>query len=229
MPSLWSKGGTMLALTLHCLVDGAAGVSHRALPTRMSTSPTVRDMRASERPSVGALLCATFAPDSNPLSRAAIIAEHVLGLRERRANLALVACTADESVIGFVECYTRDFLASTGAQSYPERVRSLQSPYVASLAVRQEMQRTGVGTALMLAVEERVRHSDPAALQVVLEVEEGDEAAIRLYEGLGYTQVGRDGHGRRLEGDVFFGRSVRVTKLVYAKMLAQQSTQQEQR
>ena len=242
---MWCKGGAVLALVMSCKVgavlaftlhcsprsggadsSAAAAIHRRSLPARMASSPpltVVRDMRPSERASVGSLLCATFAPDSNPLSRAAIIGEHVLGLRERHANHVLVAvCAPDESVIGFVECYTREFLASAGAESYPERVRSLQSPYVASLAVRREMRRTGVGTALMLAVEERIRQSDPGALQVVLEVEEGDGAAIGLYEGLGYVQAGRDEHGRRLEGDVFFGRSVRVTKLEYAKTLQAQ-------
>lgn len=163
----------------------------------------VRGLADSDLVSVGQLLRSSFAPDSNPVSGAAIVAEHVLALRKRRAdNYALVATGAGGDVVGFVECFTPAFLASEAGSDYPDRVRA---PYVASLCVAPSARRQGVGMALMRAVESRVQ-SGPLPHVVSLEVEEGDAAAVQLYGRLGYALVGRDNEGRRLVGDVFFGR-----------------------
>lgn len=61
----------------------------------------------------------------------------------------------------------------------------------------------------MLECENRLAGSGA----ISLEVEEGNAPALRLYSRLGYQVVSRDTTGRKLEGDIFFGRSVRVTKL----------------
>ena len=53
---------------------------------------------------------------------------------------------------------------------------------------------------------------------LTLEVEEGDEPAIALYRKLGYDYVRRE-DGRRLVGDILFGRSVQVTRLRFEKDL----------
>ena len=52
------------------------------------------------------------------------------------------------------------------------------------------------------------------------QVEEGDEPAIALYHKLGYTFVRRE-EGRRLVGDMLFGKSVKVSRLRYEKTLAE--------
>ena len=52
------------------------------------------------------------------------------------------------------------------------------------------------------------------------QVEEGDEPAIALYHKLGYTFVRRE-EGRRLVGDILFGKSVKVSRLRYEKTLAE--------
>ena len=163
--------------------------------------------------------------ESNALSGAAIFAEHVMALRERRdANIQLVATDeADASVVGFVEVYTPAFLASSLGDAYPERVREKLKPYVASLAVRPDARRRGVATKLMRAAEKRIARGPPPHV-LSLEVEEGDAPAESLYRQLGYQLVGRDDNGRRLVGDVFFGRSVRVSKLAFEKQVIAAAT-----
>eukprot|EP00966_Prymnesium_polylepis_P161205 3725231-Prymnesium_polylepis.1 len=110
----------------------------------------------------------------------------MLGLQERiRENIMLV-CTsaADDRVVGFVEVYTPEYLASQSSSGYPERVRQALKPYVASLAVDASSTRQGVGTALMLAAERRAREETHRS--VSLEVEESNAAALALYSKLGY-------------------------------------------
>jgi len=183
--------------------------SLRIHPTTLSlaTDLEVRDLADSDLVSVGQLLRSSFAPASNPVSGVAIVAEHVLALRKRRAtNHELVATTAGGDVVGFVECFTPAFLASEAGSDYPDRVRSKLKPYVASLCVAPAARRKGVGMALMRAVESRVQRGPPPHV-LSLEVEEGDVPAVELYSrALGYALVGRDDDGRRLVGDVFFGR-----------------------
>jgi len=91
-------------------------------------------------------------------------------------------------------------------------------PYVASLCVRPDARRQGIARQLMRAAEERIA-AGPPPYALTLEVEEGDEAATALYRSLGYMQTGRDAEGKKLVGDVFFGRSERVTKLQFEKKL----------
>ena len=74
----------------------------------LSCALTVRPLAASDFLSAAQLLRRTFAQDANPVSGMAIVAEHVMTLKERStANLQLVAFDDDESgsgnPIGFVE------------------------------------------------------------------------------------------------------------------------------
>ena len=127
-----------------------------------------------------------------------------------------------DHVIGFVEVYTPDFLASTSGQAYPERVRAILHPYVASLAVDETARKCGVGTALMHAVE---RECALISSLVILEVEDTNRAAISLYERLGYSRTAKDTDARTLSGDVLFGRSVRVTKLRFEKGVTREGSE----
>ena len=148
----------------------------------------VRPLAQDDILPVARLLRDAFAPKSNPVSGLAIVAEHVLGLRERRAtNVLLVAAEATTGeVIGSVECFTPTFLASQLGDGYPDRVRLLLKPYLASLAVKPTARRRGVASALVVAVEESVERGAPPHV-LTLEVEENDKPAIALYTKLGYT------------------------------------------
>jgi len=96
-------------------------------------------------------------------------------------------------------------------------VRQLLRPYLASLAVRSNARRRGVASSLVRGVEERVSRGPPPHV-LTLEVEEGDAPAIALYRKLGYDFVRRE-EGRRLVGDIFFGKSVQVSRLRFEKTL----------
>lgn len=57
-----------------------------------------------------------------------------------------------------------------------------------ALDVGHEFRRQGVGTALVEAVEDKARHE--GLRSVNLEVALDNDAALRLYEGLGYQRLG---------------------------------------
>ena len=96
-------------------------------------------------------------------------------------------------------------------------MRQTLKPYVASLAVASSVRAQGVGGALMRAAEQRARE---AAQRIVsLEVEDTNVAALALYAKLGYQIKSRDDKARKLVGDIFFGRSERITKLWLEKEL----------
>lgn len=181
---------------------------------------SIRPMERGDILPVARLLLRSFTPPTgyNVVQQSLIVAEHVLSLRERAANedsnLMLVGRTDDAEIIGFVEAY----VGGSGESTLPERLRqeSDLGPYVASLAVDGKFRRDGVGEALMRECETRL---GAASSTVTLEVEEGNAAALRLYEKLGYSIVSRDERGQRLDGDILFGRSVRVTKLRLQKQI----------
>ena len=87
----------------------------------------------------------------------------------------------------------------------------------ASLAVAKTARGQGVAMALMHEVEQRAVEAGYRVIS--LEVESKNAAALQLYLKLGYQVVGRDDDARRLEGDLFFGRSVKVSKLRLEKAL----------
>ena len=202
----------------------------------------IRDLARHDILPVAKLLQSSFACKSNPLSAALIIAENAFGLRERMSdNVLLVAVRPiydvrgacgnqtqiyNEQLVGFVELLTPEWLASDAALGYPDRVRDLKQPFIFSLAIDVDARKTGVGSALMRAVERRAAVS--GATCVNLEVEEANKPALDLYRKLGYHEVGRDERGRKLVGDILFGRSERVTKLSLEKRLHQDSVAEEE-
>ena len=184
--------------------------------------PRAADVQRLERSDIWAasrLLLKAFEPPGglNPVQRVLVFGEHALGLRERFVDNVMLKAVDGRSLVGFIEIYTPEYLASQAGTAYPERVRGLLKPYVASLAVSETVRRQGVGDALVLAAEERVQGMNRTA--IALEVEESNAAAMALYTARGYRAMRRDEKGRKLVGDVFFGRSERVTKLWLEKDL----------
>ena len=97
---------------------GRSSIDRAPLPllSMPASDCVVRDCQGrADDLAVGRLLRVVFAPESNPLSAAAIVAEHMVGLNERKAaNIQLVATAeATESILGFVEVYTPTFLLSS--------------------------------------------------------------------------------------------------------------------
>ena len=177
----------------------------------------VRDLKTRDVMPVARLLRRSFSGDANPVSAAIIAAENAMSIQERmKDNILLVACEAKGVPVGFVEMLVPEWLASEAALAYPERIRNAMRPSIFSLAVDPTWRARGVATALMHSIEQRaltLGHS-----HLTLEVEESNEAALALYNKLGFRFV-RSDEGRKLVGDLVFGRSVAVTKLSFEKEL----------
>lgn len=78
--------------------------------------------------------------DINPLSRALIIAEHVIGLRGRYSKNVILVCrrSPGHEIIGFIEMYTPDYLATQAEENVgalQKDVTKRLQPYIANLAV----------------------------------------------------------------------------------------------
>ena len=104
----------------------------------------------------------------NALSRPLIFAEHILGLSQRRHQNVLLACRVDQDVIGLVEMYTPEFLASQIPDVPPQYSIKMLRPYIANLAVRSAARKQGVASALIQRCEEKAREAgqDKITLQV---------------------------------------------------------------
>ena len=104
----------------------------------------------------------------NALSRPFIFAEHILGLSQRRHQNVLLACRVDQDVIGLVEMYTPEFLASQIPDVPPQYSIKMLRPYIANLAVKSAARKQGVASALIQRCEEKAREAgqDKITLQV---------------------------------------------------------------
>ena len=114
-------------------------------------------------PQIAALEAMSF---SAPWDEASIHAE-----LDNPLALWLAAEDAEQNVLGYV-----------GSQS------CFEDADILNVCVAPEARRRGIAEALMLELERRLR---PKGVEkITLEVRASNEPALRLYEKLGYTQVG---------------------------------------
>ena len=108
-----------------------------------------------------------------------------LSLQQRlRVNHVLVATTQNGKVVGSVEVHTPQYQQKQAKGLYtPEQLAKLQ-PYLASLAVREDMRGRGIGRKLVEAAVEAVRSSSYTGKYMLLGVEENNTAAVQLYLSL---------------------------------------------
>lgn len=123
----------------------------------------ITTMEAADIPQVAAIEKACF---SDPWPESVLAQE-----LENELSLWLVAKDGD-TVLGYV-----------GSQSV------LDEADMMNLAVCAQARRQGIGRALVLALCARLHEKGITSL--TLEVRESNEPAIRLYESLGFAQVGR--------------------------------------
>ena len=123
----------------------------------------ITTMEAADIPQVAAIEKACF---SDPWPESVLAQE-----LENELSLWLVAKDGD-TVLGYV-----------GSQSV------LDEADMMNLAVCAQTRRQGIGRALVLALCARLHEKGITSL--TLEVRESNESAIRLYESLGFAQVGR--------------------------------------
>ena len=127
-------------------------------------STTIRPMTAPDVLQVAALERACF---SDPWPEQVIARE-----LENELSLWLVAAEG-ETVLGYV-----------GSQTV------LGEADMMNLAVDAEHRRQGIAAALVRALCAALRAEEGAEV-LTLEVRESNEAAIRLYDALGFTEIGR--------------------------------------
>lgn len=93
----------------------------------------------------------------------------------------LSACTTPENI--YLVCLLEDEVAG-----YCGLWSVLGEGNITNMAVAEKYRRNGVAEALMKEMEERSRQKDVTIF--FLEVRESNEAARRLYEKMGYEQIG---------------------------------------
>ena len=123
----------------------------------------IEPMTAADVPQVAELEKACF---SDPWPES--ILSHEL---ENELSLWLVAKNGD-TVLGYI-----------GSQSV------LDEADMMNIAVRKDARRQGIAKKLILALCARL--ADKGVRSLTLEVRDSNEAAIRLYEGFGFLQVGK--------------------------------------
>jgi ribosomal protein S18 acetylase RimI-like enzyme len=114
-------------------------------------------------------------------------------------------------LLGFVEITLRYYGLGDSVET--------QRPVLTNLAVVREARRCGVGSALVAACERAVRYDWPGHNELILEVEDDNEAARQFYERLGYSVVGSDPASRRYDTSGWWLQKVRCTRLILRKQL----------
>jgi ribosomal protein S18 acetylase RimI-like enzyme len=118
-------------------------------------------------------------------------------------------------MVGFVEVGAQPGTKYGMGESVPELdIR----PVISNLAVDPEWRRCGLGSELVAACEETVRQWGYD--EMVLQVEEDNESAIRFYERLGFAQLFVDRAARRYDTSGFLLTNVRTSKVTMRKQIA---------
>lgn len=89
-------------------------------------------------------------------------------------------------------------------------------PVVSNLAVDPQERRSGVGTALMEACEDLVKTWNLE--EIILQVEEDNEAALAFYGGMGFNSLFVDRAARRYDTSGFLLQNVRTSKITMRKV-----------
>ena len=102
----------------------------------------------------------------------------------QRFPKTFVVAEADGNIQGYIMCRIERGLSKL------KSFRTSRLCHVVSIAVREAYRRRGIATALMhMAMENGM--DEYGATECFLEVRIGNQAAIKLYEGLGFTNVNR--------------------------------------
>jgi len=105
-------------------------------------------------------------------------------------------------------------------------------PVLTNLSVKQEARCSGVGSALVDSCESVVMERSEWSrdyFEMVLEVEEENEAAQRFYEKRSYVAMYSDPSSRRYDTSGLLLNNVRTTKICYRKDLTQKGAQRGMR
>ncbi len=154
---------------------------------------------------------------------ATLLDEQFTDLRSRFGGRAvggsvfLQAVDADGQIQGVVEIGVTQSM-KWGFEQYGVPVRD-ERPYLANLSVRPGARRQGIGRALVQACEELVQNSWGFD-ELILQVEDTNQQARKLYRELGYVDLYTDATGRKYELSGMSIKNVRINKVTLRKPLA---------
>ncbi|UCD46143.1 MAG: GNAT family N-acetyltransferase [Candidatus Bathyarchaeota archaeon] len=103
----------------------------------------------------------------------------------RRFPKTFVVAQADGDVQGYIMCRIERGLSKL------KSIRPARHCHVVSIAVREPYRRRGIATSLMLEAMRNGRQ-EYSATECFLEVRVSNDAAVRLYEKLGFSKVKRN-------------------------------------
>jgi len=139
-------------------------------------------------------------------------------LNVNRYKIDEVQLSAGE-VLGFCEVTARPFGLGAADAVLPDG-KNKTRPIITNLAVRADARRSGLGKALVSAVEDDIRTCwDNAFDEVVLQVEEDNIGGQRFYEKLGFEALFADPSCRRYDTSGIFLQQVRTTKICMRKAI----------
>ena len=111
----------------------------------------------------------------------------------RRFPETFLVAEADGAIQGYMMCRIERGLSKL------KSLRPARQCHVVSIAVREPYRRRGIASELMVTAMERAKENYEAS-ECFLEVRVGNEAAIRLYEKLGFSKAKRN-YGYYMDGE----------------------------
>jgi len=182
----------------------------------------------------GAVGSKIYNKDLLPFSEMGYITQDVLGfvdVTEKNFGLAGIGMEEEEILHDDDDDDDLTTNAATGENLPPRRRNSSKRrtlrPVLTNLSVKQEARCSGVGSALVDACENIVMDTwSRKYFEMVLEVEEENEAAQGFYEKREYVALFADPTSRRYDTSGLLLNNVRTTKICYRKDLALKRAQQ---
>ncbi len=222
--------GPLQSLSLDSFFGKGSGTSNKPSPAASTTTAgvTITELRSRDGLRMASSVCieAFFGgPDRlNPIKSmqlATLLDEQLMDLKSRFGGRAvggsvyLQAVDKDGIMQGFCEIGITQSLKFGMGANVPIRD---ERPYLANLSVRPGARRQGIGRSLVKACEEMVQGWGYDEL--ILQVEDSNQDARKLYRQLGYEDLYTDATGRKYELSGMSIRSVRINKVSMRKQLA---------
>jgi ribosomal protein S18 acetylase RimI-like enzyme len=147
---------------------------------------SIRDARADEREAIRALTLAAYAEYATIMAPSAWdgLRQALLSGLVAEGAVDRIVAVQDGALLGSVMLY------SPSANAYGDEVGGAALPELRLLAVAAAARGQGVGTALVQECVRRAQHTGASALG--LHTSESLQAAIRMYERLGFVRAPED-------------------------------------
>jgi len=122
-------------------------------------------------------------------------------------------------IVGYCEVSEKNFGLGGNFESNNSSKGGKPRPYLSNLSVVEYARKSGIGSTLLDACEEAVLNWNSGHTEIVLQVEEDNQSAIKWYKRRGWKFVFADPTCRRYDTSGFFLRESRITKYAMIKRL----------